>query len=85
MNMLADVLPESNGNALTGLNVMLTKFKVKRGLKELGMKESDADKAANISISSPYWNPRDVDRTPIRELMLELIYSCLLYVEDDQT
>lgn len=42
--MLADVLPESNRDALTGLNVLLTKFKVKRGLKELGMKERDATK-----------------------------------------
>ncbi|KPM41173.1 Maleylacetate reductase [Neonectria ditissima] len=69
MSMLAEVLPESNGDAVAGLNVLLTKLKVERGLKNLGMKEADIDKAANIAVSKPYPNPRDVERAAIRELI----------------
>ncbi|KAH7024076.1 hypothetical protein EDB80DRAFT_699186 [Ilyonectria destructans] len=69
MRALASVLPESNGDAVAGLNVLLTKLKVQRGLKALGMKESDIDKAADIAVSKPYWNPRDIERAEIRELI----------------
>jgi len=69
MKQLADALPESNGDAIHGLNVLLTRLKVKRGLKDFGFKESDVDKAADIAVSNPYWNPREVKRDPIRELI----------------
>src|SRR5205085_3492321 len=49
MAELASVLPESNGDATRGLNVLLEKLQVKRGLKEFGMKEEDVDKAAEIA------------------------------------
>ncbi|KAK5163128.1 uncharacterized protein LTR77_010912 [Saxophila tyrrhenica] len=67
MRKLAEVLPESDGDAIKGLNVLLTKLKVKRGLKEFGMKEEDVDKAAEIAVSNPYWNPRDIEKEPLRE------------------
>lgn len=69
MKQLADALPESNGDAIHGLNVLLTKLKVKRDLKAFGMKEEDVDKAADIAVSNAYWNPRAIERTPIRELI----------------
>lgn len=69
MTKLAEALPESGGDAVHGLNVLLEKLKVKRGLKEFGMKESDIDKAADIAVSNPYWNPREIRRDPIRELI----------------
>ncbi|KAK4634076.1 Maleylacetate reductase 1 [Fulvia fulva] len=67
LRRLADVLPESDGDAINGLNVLLTKLKVKRGLKDFGMKEEDVDKAAEIAVSNPYWNPRGVEKEPLRE------------------
>ena len=67
MKKLADVLPESNGDAIHGLNVLLTKLKVKRGLKDFGMQEADVDKAAEIAVSNPYWNPREIEKDPLRE------------------
>lgn len=67
MKKLADVLPGSDGDAIKGLNVLLTKLKVKRGLKEFGMKEEDVDKAAEIAVSNPYWNPREIEKEPLRE------------------
>lgn len=69
MKKLADALPESDGDAIRGLNVLLTKLKVHRGLKDFGMKEEDVDKAAEIAVSNPYWNPRDIEKAPIRELI----------------
>ncbi|KAH7138755.1 hypothetical protein B0J11DRAFT_476625 [Dendryphion nanum] len=69
MKRLAEALPGSDGDAIRGLNVLLSKIKVERGLKSLGMRETDIDKAADIAISKPYWNPRDVERTAIRELI----------------
>ncbi|KXT12158.1 hypothetical protein AC579_10376 [Pseudocercospora musae] len=67
MQKLADVLPQSNGDAITGLNVLLSKLKVKRGLKHFGMTEEDVDKAVNIAVSNPYWNPRAIEIDPLRE------------------
>ncbi|RAL04925.1 maleylacetate reductase [Aspergillus ibericus CBS 121593] len=69
MKKLAEVLPESNGDAIHGLNVLLGKLQVKRGLREFGMKEEDIDKAADIAVANPYWNPREIEREPIRELI----------------
>ncbi|KAL4940340.1 hypothetical protein BDV06DRAFT_213551 [Aspergillus oleicola] len=69
MKKLAEVLPGSNGDAIRGLNVLLEKLGVKRGVKEFGMKESDIDKAADIAVGNPYWNPRSIEREPIRELI----------------
>jgi alcohol dehydrogenase class IV len=67
MEKLASVLPGSDGDAIKGLNVLLTKLKVKRGLKDFGMKEEDVDKAADIAVSNPYWNPREIERKALRE------------------
>lgn len=66
---LAEALPGSDGDAIKGLNVLLEKLQVKTGLKEFGMKEEDVDKAADIAVSNPYWNPRPVEREGIREVI----------------
>lgn len=67
LKKLADVLPDSNGDPIQGLNVLLNKLKVKRALKDFGMKEEDVDKAAEIATQNAYWNPRDIDKEPLRE------------------
>ncbi|KAI0133506.1 hypothetical protein BJ170DRAFT_606504 [Xylariales sp. AK1849] len=69
MEALGAVLPDSNGDAVTGLNVLLSKLNVQKGLKELGMKETDVDKAADIAVTNSYWNPREIERKGIRELI----------------
>lgn len=69
MKKIAEVLPGSDGDSIKGLNVLLEKLKVKRGLKDFGLKEEDVDKAAEIAVSNPYWNPRPVEKGPIRELL----------------
>ncbi len=67
MRKLADVLPDSNGDAIKGLNALLEKLRVKRGLKDYGMKEGDIDRAAEAAVSNPYWNPREIENGPLRE------------------
>ena len=69
MKRLAEVLPESNGDALQGLAMLLKRLKVGRSLKELGMEEEDIDQATDIAMSHPYANPRDIERWPLRELI----------------
>lgn len=69
MEKLARVLPGSDGDAIKGLNVLLGNLNVEGGLKNFSMKEEDVDKAANIAVSNPYWNPRRVEKEGIRELI----------------
>jgi alcohol dehydrogenase class IV len=38
-------------------------------LKDLGLKEEDLDRAADLAVLNPYWNPRPVERQAIRELL----------------
>jgi alcohol dehydrogenase class IV len=40
-------------------------------LKSLGMKESDIDVAADHAVQNPYWNPRPIERAPIRALIAD--------------
>ena len=68
MKQLADVLSDSNGDAIEGINALLTKLKVKRGSKDFGMKEDDINKATDIAISNPYWNPRKIEKASLQEL-----------------
>jgi len=69
MEKLANVLPESGGDAIHGLNVLLERLRVKRELKSFGLKEEDVDKAADIAVSNPYYNPRTIERNLVRELI----------------
>jgi maleylacetate reductase len=43
----------------------------KRSLRDLGMGESDIDKAADLAVESPYWNPRPIERDAIRSLIAQ--------------
>ena len=38
-------------------------------LRALGMAESDLDRAADIAVANPYWNPRPIERAGIRALL----------------
>jgi alcohol dehydrogenase class IV len=41
----------------------------KRSLAQLGMTEADLDKAADIAVQQPYYNPRPITREGIREML----------------
>lgn len=38
-------------------------------LRDLGLTEADLDKASQIAVENPYWNPRPIDRSSIRALL----------------
>ncbi|EMO9597369.1 TPA: maleylacetate reductase [Pseudomonas aeruginosa] len=38
-------------------------------LKDLGLDEADLDRAADLAVRNPYWNPRPVEPETIRELL----------------
>ena len=38
-------------------------------LRDLGLKESDLDRAADLATQNPYWNPRAVERPALRQLL----------------
>jgi maleylacetate reductase len=38
-------------------------------LRGLGMLEGDLDRVADLAVANPYWNPRPIERTGIRELL----------------
>jgi alcohol dehydrogenase class IV len=39
------------------------------GLKDIGMNEAYLDRAADLAVQSPYWNPRPVERDAVRALL----------------
>jgi len=56
-------------SAPLGLYQLACAVGAKTALKDLGLRESDLDRAADIAVQNPYWNPRPLDRDEIRELL----------------
>ncbi|KAH6988657.1 hypothetical protein EDB80DRAFT_817152 [Ilyonectria destructans] len=48
---------------------LIERLKVQRGFKYYGLKEEDIDKAADIAVSNPNYNPRTIERDLLRELI----------------
>lgn len=70
MKKLGDAFPGTEGDAVKALTTLLRRLKVKRGLRDLGFKEEDIDKAAELAaVGNPYWNPRVIEKDLIRELL----------------
>jgi maleylacetate reductase len=38
-------------------------------LRDIGMREADLDRAAELAAANPYWNPRPIERSAIRALL----------------
>jgi maleylacetate reductase len=56
-------------NAEGGLFDLAQKLGAPLTLKELGMPEEGLDKAADVAVTSPYPNPRALERSAIRQLL----------------
>lgn len=52
-----------------GLNQLIHQLELPSGLQALGMKEADIDRVTDVALDTPYWNPRRVGRTVIREII----------------
>jgi alcohol dehydrogenase class IV len=63
---------ESGISAAAGLFDLAQKNGAPVALRDIGMNASDLDRAADIAVSKPYWNPREVDvraRAAVRQLL----------------
>ncbi|WP_407179134.1 maleylacetate reductase [Bradyrhizobium sp. STM 3562] len=56
-------------DAADGLYQLARSLGAKLGLKDIGMPREGIEKAAYIALTTPYWNPRQLDRSAIRELI----------------
>lgn len=56
-------------DAAAGLFDLAGKVGAPRSLRELGMPEAGIDKAADLALANPYWNPRPLEREAIRALI----------------
>ena len=52
-----------------GLHRLALRLGAPTALRDIGMKEEDLDRACEIALSNPYWNPRPIERQPIRDLL----------------
>lgn len=69
MDKLASALPQSDGDAVKGINALYKKLGIDISLKGLGMPEKGIDEACDVAIANPYKNPRGLEREAIRELI----------------
>lgn len=67
MATIADALGAAE--AWEGLRALLGGLGIATSLRELGLAESDLDRAADLAVQQSYPNPREVTRTGVRELL----------------
>jgi maleylacetate reductase len=67
MSQIARALSEKD--AAPALFELAGDIGVRRSLREIGMREQDIDRAADLAVTNPYWNPRPVERDAIRGLI----------------
>lgn len=68
-DVLRPVAELFGGNLGSGLYDFASALGAPLALKDLGLKEEDLDRAADLAVLNPYWNPRPVEREAIRELL----------------
>jgi maleylacetate reductase len=56
-------------DAAGGLFELAGELGIRRSLGEIGMRTEDIDRAADLALANPYWNPRPVERDAIRGLI----------------
>ena len=56
-------------DAARGLYDLARRLGARMALKDLGMVEAGIDKAVDLAMANPYWNPRPLERGAIRDLI----------------
>jgi alcohol dehydrogenase class IV len=56
-------------DAPTGLYDLAFGLGARVALRDIGMPESGLDRAADLAVANPYWNPRPIERDGIRALL----------------
>jgi maleylacetate reductase len=67
--LLKPVADIFGGSAGGGLHDFAKSINAPLTLREIGLKQADLDRAAEIATQNPYWNPRPFDRAAIRSLL----------------
>ena len=62
-------------DAPLGLQDLARAVGAKLALKDIGMREADLDRAADIAAANPYYNPRPVERAAIRRLLDDAFFG----------
>lgn len=57
------------GDAARGLRALGAAVGAPASLRELGLPADGPDRAAELAVKAPYWNPRPVERDAIRDLL----------------
>jgi maleylacetate reductase len=70
---LAPVAELFGGSAGGGLYDFAASLGAPLALRELGFAERNLDKAADLAVQNPYWNPRPIERDAIRALLQQAI------------
>ena len=65
--LIAEIL--GAGGAAAGLRDLAHRLGIPAGLREIGMPEAGIDRAADLAIADPYWNPRPLKRGAVRDLI----------------
>ncbi len=68
-DLLAPISQALNGTPGVALFDFAASLGAPTKLKDLGLSEADLDRAADIAVKNPYWNPRPFDRGSIRALL----------------
>ena len=56
-------------DAATGVFELEKRLKMPLALAEIGMPEDGIERAAELAVKNPYWNPRAIERDAIRDLL----------------
>jgi maleylacetate reductase len=56
-------------DAPLGLHQLAKRLGMPTALRDLGLKEEDLDRACDIALQNPYWNPRPIEAAPLRALL----------------
>jgi len=67
MRIAAEALGATD--AAQGIFDLIEKIGAPTSLKQIGMPEDGLDKAADLAVQNPYWNPRPIERDAIRQLL----------------
>lgn len=74
MARIAHALGVADVDAAVGLYDLAGAVGAERSLAALGMPAAGLDRAADLAVANPYWNPRPLERAAIRDL-LERAYT----------
>lgn len=66
---LAPVVELFGSSAGGGLYDFAVSIGAPSALKDLGLTETDLEKATDLAVQNPYWNPRPIERSAIRMLL----------------